>query len=74
MERKGRFHAFGADRHDDGVAGVIPTRESCADVDISRQYIHEFALALVAPLRSEDGGHCVDKKSSVVRLCERPVM
>ena len=35
MEREGRFHAFGPNRHDDGVAGVVPTRESCTDVDIS---------------------------------------
>lgn len=36
MERKGRLDTFGADGHDDGVAGVIPACESCADVDIRR--------------------------------------
>jgi hypothetical protein len=57
MERKGRLDTFGTDRHDDGVAGVVPARESCADVDIGRQDVHELSLAFVAPLRSEDHGH-----------------
>ncbi len=65
MERESRLYAFGPNRHNDGVAGIIPTRESCADVDIGRQYVHEFSLALVTPLRSEDGGHCTYDQSSL---------
>lgn len=36
VEREGRLQAFGADGRDDGVAGVIPACESCADVGIGR--------------------------------------
>lgn len=36
VERKGRLQAFGADRRDDGVAGVIPACESCTDIGIGR--------------------------------------
>ena len=57
MEREGHLDTFGADWHDDGVAGIVPASESCADVDIGRQDVHELSLALIAPLRPEDDGH-----------------
>ncbi len=37
MESEGRLHAFGADRRNDGVAGIIPTHASCTDVDMNRR-------------------------------------
>jgi len=60
MKRKCRLYAIGANGHDDGVTGVVPTRDACADVDVGREYVDQLALSLVAPLRSKDGGHCAD--------------
>jgi len=40
------------------VAGVVTAREACADVGVGGEYVHELALALVAPLCPKHGGHC----------------
>lgn len=55
MECEGLLHV--SDGGHDGVSGVVTACAACTDVGFRSQDIHEFALALVAPLRAEDYGH-----------------
>ena len=64
MKRERRLDVFGPDGHDDGVAGVVTAREACADVGVGGEYVHELALALVAPLCPKHGGH-----SAIYAIC-----
>src|SRR5688572_8165801 len=42
---------------DDGVAGVVAALEADDHVRLLRQEVRDLALALVAPLGPDDGGH-----------------
>jgi hypothetical protein len=63
VKRKRRLDALETDGDDDGVTGIIPTREARADIGVGGEYVNELAFALVAPLCSEHGRHFPDCES-----------
>lgn len=56
VEGERLLHAV--NRRDDGVPRVVPACAASADIGLCSQDVHKLALALVAPLRAEDYGHC----------------
>ena len=42
---------------DDGVSGVVAALVADDEIRLLREEVRDLALALVAPLRSDDGGH-----------------
>jgi len=57
MESERRLDLLWTNGCYDSMASIVPTRASCADVEVCRKNVDELPLTFISPLRTKNNGY-----------------